>query len=237
MRRKFFSQILLVLLLSFIIFLAIYGLNQFRLRRVYLISPAKINNGLGILNGENLLFLDRDKISRYLLQQNIEVKSAEIRKILPNTLVIILNFRQPIAKISNNFAKDYYLDDEGVLLPFETKSWDDAPIIEAGSISLLIGAKPDWRVAKIIEYINGFKREDTLVQKIIVDENMLAFHFLLADGIEVIAPQVSDANLISASLQIITSRFRIEGKLITMVDFRFEKPIIIFSNGEKISSE
>ena len=53
---------------------------------------------------------------------------------------------------------------------------------------------------------------------------------LVDDSVEVFMPVTADPSYLSASLQTIISRFRIEGNFIAKVDFRFDKPVVILKN-------
>ena len=239
MRKKKVRRAIFLLLVPLVIFLLIYGFNQFRIKKVYIISSRQISNGLDILNNQNLLTFNTIHISQYLREQNPEVKSLDIKIKFPESLVMILVFRQPVAVVRPNTSQPYYLDSEGVILSInENNDQDiDIPVIETNGILSGFGSRIDWRIMKALSITKYFAKENLPLDTILIDDKKPTLDILLKDGIKVIVPETNDPPTLAASLQIITSRFRIEGKSITAIDFRFEKPVVIFSTGEKISSQ
>ncbi|EKD90099.1 MAG: hypothetical protein ACD_32C00020G0002 [uncultured bacterium] len=116
------------------------------------------------------------------------------------------------------------------------KEIEDLPVIKISKSDLSSSQKADWRIIKALSFLIYCQKQSILIDRILIDENKSLFHIFLADGVEVIAPQTGNASILAASLQIIISRFRIEGKIITKVDFQFDKPIVVLSNGEELSS-
>lgn len=237
MRKKKVRGVIFFLLVPLIIFLLIHGFNQFRIKKVYIISSRQISNGLDMLNSQNLLTFNTIHIRQYLLQQNPEVKSIDIKIKFPESLIMILVFRQPVAMVRPNTLKPYYLDSEGVILSTNEDNDQDIPVIETNGILSGFGSRIDWRIMKALLITKYFAKENLPVDKILIDDKIPTLDILLKDGIKAVVPEASDPPTLAASLQIITSRFRIEGKSITAIDFRFEKPVVIFSTGEKISSQ
>lgn len=80
------------------------------------------------------------------------------------------------------------------------------------------------------------EKKGIFTDQIIIDDNSGNYILKTNNQIEITIPVKMAINTLSASLQLIISRFRIEGKIISRIDFQFEKPIIVLKNGEKMSS-
>lgn len=232
MKRKFlipFISLIFLFTLSvlFILF------NTFKIKTVIIHGETQNVQGLAKLNNQNLLFLDSNKFVEDLLEQNLLISSASARKEYPNRLVIHLYARKPVAVVIDKFS-EHHIDKEGILLP---KREDiDLPKIEIFNIQVFSGQKGDWRMVKAVALVANMSKQGILVDRIIIDERQSLFQMFLKEDILVFIPYNFEQLSVAASLQIIMSRFKIEGKRLRKVDFRFEKPIAILSNGEEISS-
>lgn len=237
MRIKSFLIIFALFSVILAIFLFFFFYEYFQIKKVIIISPNKIINGLAIFNRQNIFLLNDRKISQNLVEQNPIVKSVAMKKIYPSTVMVNFSIREPIALILRE-SLNIFVDDEGIILPSSASGETmDLPKIELTRIPLITSQKIDWRIEKAISIIRNFSKQSIFIDQILIDGKDLNFHIILPGKIEVIVPQISEAEQIGASLQIILMRFRIEGKLVRKVDFSFEKPIVIMANEEKIYSQ
>jgi hypothetical protein len=173
--------------------------------------------------------LDQEKIKKYLLESNPFIKSLTIEKKYPNTLLIKVIPREPSAviKIGSVWIE---LDSEGILLRNVQKT-DNLLIIEA-SDQIILRKKPDWRIIRSLELLELLKK-DYQVSNIQINDKENVFKISFATGEEIIIPYNADTGMVVASLQIIIHRFRIEGKTVALVDFRFDKPVVRLINEDK----
>ena len=217
--------------LFFIIFLTIgtiFTSKFFLIGKTIVVSKEDIHN-LSILNRRNLILLDQEKIKKYLLESNPFIKSLTIEKKYPNTLLIKVIPREPSAviKIGSVWIE---LDSEGILLRNVQKT-DNLLIIEA-SDQIILRKKPDWRIIRSLELLELLKK-DYQVSNIQINDKENVFKISFATGEEIIIPYNADTGMVVASLQIIIHRFRIEGKTVALVDFRFDKPVVRLINEDK----
>jgi len=217
--------------LFFIIFLTIgtiFTSQFFLIGKTIVVSKEDIHN-LSILNRRNLILLDQEKIKKYLLESNPFIKSLTIEKKYPNTLLIKVIPREPSAviKIGSVWIE---LDSEGILLRNVQKT-DNLLIIEA-SDQIILRKKPDWRIIRSLELLELLKK-DYQVSNIQINDKENVFKISFATGEEIIIPYNADTGMVVASLQIIIHRFRIEGKTVALVDFRFDKPVVRLINEDK----
>lgn len=233
MKRNFLFFFVLPIILFAISFLIFFLFNKFQIRTVIVSSEDLDIYGLEKLNNQNLLLLDVDKFTKSLVRQNSLISSASGRKEYPDRLIIYLYKREPIALVASSPIK-YYIDKEGILLP---KVKDiDLPQIEVSNIQVFLGQQADWRITKAVNLLQNMSKQSILVDRIIIDDRESLFRMHLKGDVLVLVPYNFEGLILAPSLQIIMSRFRIEGKFIRKIDFRFDKPTVVLSNGEEISS-
>ena len=210
-------------------------INFFRLKKVYFISPKKVESGLEIFNGKNLLWFDVKIINQHLLDRNPEIKSMLIAKSYPSSLVIDLMFREPVAIVAGE-GDNFFIDTDGRLLPYDENLKKDLPEIRLAGAKLYLTNNTDWRIINALTFLKQSKIQGVDLSNILIDKDKPLMMAYLPEGTEVIIPQTGNFANLAASLQIIVSRFRIEGKFITKVDFQFDKPIVLLENDKNISS-
>ncbi len=110
------------------------------------------------------------------------------------------------------------------------------PVIKTPLITFGLGNLADWKIIKAKEIIFELGKRSIFSDQIVIDDNSGNYILKTNNQIEIIIPLKMEINTLSASLQLIISRFRIEGKIISRIDFQFEKPVVVLKNGEKMSS-
>ena len=189
--------------------------------------------GLEKLENGHLFFLDEKKLKKEILQRNFLIKDLTITKVYPDKLKITINLRKPFAYLSD--SRVYYtLSEEGIILKKNTDV-RNLPIIqlEQESISNKTGHRVDGFIVSTIQLLQGFQKQKIDTDKIILNRNDETIRFNILDSTQVLLSLTKDNQFVPPSLQIIISRFRIEGSVPASFDFRFEKPIITLKNGDK----
>src|SRR3990172_3469846 len=95
---------------------------------------------------------------------------------------------------------------------------------------MLSSQSSDWRLKKIVTLIDKLNNFNLHFSGINVNDNSSEITGLIDNSIQIIIPQEADPQEISASLQTIISRFRIEGKFVSVIDFRYSSPVVILKN-------
>ncbi len=92
---------------------------------------------LGLLNAENtdyVLGLALGDVDLKLLERRLEahafVKDAQVSYDVKGNLLVDVKQSRPIARIYNSSAADQYVDENGTLLPFNTKHTARVPLLE-----------------------------------------------------------------------------------------------------------
>lgn len=221
------------LFLASVSFLPIYLYHQLDLKTVIVVGGRKLN-GLSIFNDSNLLSIDINKIESLLQKQNPTLKTVRISKKFPNTAIVETTARIPIAQFKSK-GTNVYIDEEGVIFA-NSEVEGNLAVINVLDLSVPFGQKVDWKVGKAISIIQLAHKQSINIEQIWIDDAASTFLIKLVDGSQVYLPYNADIQAKVSSLQLIVLRFRIEGKNIAKVDFRFDKPIVTLTTGEKISS-
>lgn len=232
--RIVFKYITLIGVLSVIIFLPIFIFQKFQIESLIIITDKPKVNGLNILNRNNLLLINEKYINEYLQRQNPDAASIRLAKKFPRTIILEIERRIPVAQIANN-STSLYIDANGITLTEENK-YSNLPRIEVVDILILPNQKADWRVTKAVSLLEMSKKQGIIIEYIKADDTTSVFTAITETGMQVLLPYDADLGLKVSSLQVIVGRFKIVGKNITKVDFRFDKPLVTIATGEKISS-
>lgn len=208
--------------------------HKYDLKTVIIISSQNTIKGLNILNGANLLTADSSRISNILKKQNQSLFSIGMVKKYPQTLIFEIENRYPIAYLIRS-KNNLYIDKEGIIFTSNI-NYQNIPAIDVTQITISEGQRADWKIQKAISIIDEFRKQSIIIDQILIDDASNNFNIKLAGGLEILLSFNSDTATKASSLQAILKRFKIVGKNINRVDFRFDKPVVILSNGEKISS-
>lgn len=225
----------LALTFLFVILLSFYFYHQFDLKTVIIIASGSDFKGLEALKNSNLLSLDFKKTSNYLKQKNPLFYSIEAVKQYPQTLILNAKERIAVARILHKNDDNLYADADGIVFT-EDVSVHPVPFIRLKEFSIYPGQKADWKMMKAIAFIMESNKQSINIEQITEDDSASSFVITIGSGTQVLLPFNSDVQSKASSLQLILARFRIEGKNISKIDFRYDKPVVTLINGEKISS-
>jgi len=232
--KKIVTYSAIILILPCIIFIFIFIYFKFQLKNLIIISNKSSIVGLTQLNGVNLLPLNIKKVSLNLQKLNSSFLTINLSKKFPNSLILETKNRIAIAKIQ--VGNGYKFVDLNGFIFTDNDNIADLPVIIIPQISIYSDQKTDWRVTKAISFIAEATRQGISIEQLLGDNTDNSFTIKLSIGPEIMLPYSADAVSKASSLQVIILRFRIEGKNIAKIDFRFDKPVVTLSNGEKISS-
>lgn len=218
---------------SFVLF--VLTIKKFEIKKLIIISYPRNINSLWILNNKNLLFMNSESIAASLLNNNQDLSFIYLEKIFPDMLIMRTKERIPIAYINRNNLF-YLYDENGFIRELSEFNTEKIPEMATSIQHLSKFRKIDWRITKALSYIVFGLKKGIIIDRIEILDLDDIYVLTLQDLIKVIVPQKNDAGIIIASLQIITSRFRIEGKFINSIDFRVDKPIVLLKDEDKNSS-
>jgi len=192
-------------------------------------DPCPANLWAELMNqaGEkNILLLSPSKLSEQITENHPEFFQVEIKKQLPQDLLVGIQVRRAVVAIGQEEGDFYLVDNEGVLL---AKSKDTASLPK-----ILIANEPDQNIGEKI-------KEEILLKEIqilhgsqlrllepksskTVSERIIEVRF--KDGLQVLFSTQKEIKSQLDSLQFILERTKIEGEKPKRIDLRFDKPII-----------
>lgn len=178
--------------------------------------------------GKSLLLTGRDEVSK-LSEGQAEIQSLNIRKKLPDTLVVDVAVRKARAAIVAN-GKLLLVDLEGKVIAETDKS--TLPKVNLNKdLSEVSIEETQWIVGTLSSlYALGISskgelrgRELVLQVSMVGDEDNLRI-------VEVVVGKVKDPALTAGSLQFMLNQFKMNGKLPVAIDLRFKNPVVVFNN-------
>lgn len=224
------SRPLIIIIVVLVILVKLLGFfwDSLKIKKIIVISPFKKVIGLSVLNNKNLLSLNNDQVAANLLEKNVYLKNISLQKIYPAAIALNLSWREPVAVIENSNTP-LYIDDQGYPAASEAAAGRFLPQIETAKISF-DGKRADWRLVKAVTLLKDLEQKELPVEKLVIDDASSVIKIIADEPQQVTVPLNADSGFISASLQTIISRFRIEGKFISTIDFRFDKPVVVLKN-------
>lgn len=198
------------------------------LEQVVIETPDTNINGLKVLKSENLILLDDQKIKKSLTENNAWIKDIRIEKKLPQTLLIKIKEREQKAYIES-LSSFYEISEDGTILGKAVSEKNtDIPIIQIEGLIPEKGDKIPEVQRNLISLVVADKSGKREIMNSRIDLKSQIATIELKSETNITIPLYKIDPTFPTSLQTIIERFRIEGKDIAGIDFRFEKPIITF---------
>lgn len=172
---------------------------------------------------KNLLFFPSDQIREALLSENPLLGEVIIKKKFPHTLVIMVYGRIPIARLQIQ-GRSVDLDSEGVVLG-ESVPGINLPILFFDASPRIGEVIRDPQVLTSISIVTACKKITAIDSITALDGLSL---WVKSGTLSIYIAQQSDINAKAATLQVLLTGFRIKGRLPTLIDLRFSKPVVTF---------
>lgn len=213
------------------IFLTLYFFNSyFQVKNIKVIGKKSNLLGLEEISGKNLLFISESKIKEIISKKNPSIKSLSFQKHYPSSLVLEINFLDPIAKlvVEGGF---YNLAENGKIV---SKSRQENSNLTKINFYQKFNYQSYRQGDNIVfkEILAGLYFLQSLIDlNIKVDSldingiNMLLFNL---ENKKIIFSSEKEKELQVFQMKEIIRRFKIEGKQYKEIDLRYDKPIIRF---------
>ncbi len=234
-QHKYRFIFLFIVVLASIGLIFYFFLTTFTIKTVTIIGSTKNLTGLDKIGGENIFFMDTDGLTKQLLKSNFLIKKINVKKIFPDNLQLTVNPRiGEVLLISSPSA--YFLSDDGVVIgKADNNIFYQFPLIYYNNLHPNIGDTVGNDLQSLLELLAQLKNSNIIVQRIEIDPNLQEAHIVTSDDTLILLSLTKNYQNVATPLQIIMTRFRIEGKSVSTIDFRFDKPIVTLKNGEKSS--
>ncbi len=221
--RTLFKILYALLISSFTVVVILVISYTFRLKVINTTALPKDMEGFPPLGKQYLFLISEEKIRNYFLK-NPTVKNVTIVKKYPHTLVIDIQYRNKLAEV---FAKNglFEIDVDGVIFNKLATSSASTRLNLTNSDVGLGTIITQNSLIEALKIVNIAKDKNIYIVDISQFENG-EISLVLSIGTHVIIGTNAKAEEIVSSLQMILKHFTIEGKSISKIDFRFDKPYI-----------
>lgn len=215
------------LVLFLLIIIAVYKIIYlFSIKKIEIIgSPVHLAFDTKII-GMNLFFFPSDSVRSMLLHDYPEIKFLSFEKKFPDTLRVHLDLRQATALIKTR-QSTITVSDDGVILHLFSQVPKDIPTIEYdSSISAQMTTVTDLHILSALKFLKITEVTPNFLH-IVTSANSIEFTI---NSTNVIISSEKDIQETYHSLQSLLTGFRIQGRIPKLLDLRFDKPVVLFSD-------
>lgn len=247
--KKIFKLFLIFFLVSLVLystFSLIYKSQFFKIKKIYINSEVEINNSdlLSLFNG-SYFEINTKKTESVLNKKYPEIDSIVLKKSFPNSVSLTVFKRIPIAIAVNGLLTENLMEGEAtgsanIKYGFEKKEGQEFLIDIKGSLLEkkeenlpVVGLDLQNKVlgdsivsATVLFMLQTLQKLTDKPLWIVSQDNKVVFYN--SDGSYVLLDSSKNLSEQLSSLQLITNRFRIEGRKFEYLDLRFQKPIVKF---------
>lgn len=224
---KIFFPLFLISLLALIYFGL--KLEPFLVKNIVVTAdydPAQNKELVKILEnyrGQNIFLVNEKELVERLKSKDIKIKEVKVLREFPGKILVNIEKRQALAAISsgNNF---FLVDKEGLVFG-EEQQVSGIPILNLGLQNIGIGSRIDGEKSSVLLILDSLKGKEE-VQSVTVMEGEIQMR--LRGETLVLFSATSEVNTKINALQMILTRFRIEGRKPSKIDLKFEKPVVTF---------
>lgn len=234
--RKLWSTVknsIILFCISIIVFGFLYGANgilQIRNIAVQGYAGSTPIRGLSSYAQKNLLLVSSKNIEKMLIEENPQIRSVSVKKLLPNSLVITIEGQSFIAVFAMNDGYAY-LSEEGKIIEKSKEKREGLPLIRyyqkmnyaTYNSGDAIGYTDILTALHFLKTIS-----DLGLQTDTVDINGLDMLLFTVGEKKLFFTTEKSKETQNYELKQIIKQFKIEGKDFKSMDLRFEKPIIRF---------
>jgi len=236
MKRKFVNFHITLLFLTLVVIISYLGYFVFK-SQYFTIQEVKVfgdrsslQNLSSLQKKHNFFLLNTINIAHKLQKDNPLGKNIVVYKYFPNYLEVHSEERTPVIAIENGDSL-LFVDEEGFIL-FQRDLEDTLPIMKIESIEI-----SEQGIIESSQIINGIqivlKTIDVGFSVSYITVNQEKSEIIMIDSsTRIITPIAKDPEFLFSSLQLLLRQFRIEGKRPAVIDFRFDKPVVRFTQGE-----
>ncbi len=230
---KILSAVFLLSLTAYILYKYVYLSPRFLVKNISVVGGGKFVNEEDFRNLSNAkfigksIFLVNPRESGEELKNNfLGAKNVEVSKDYPDTIVVRIEERVPIALIRSSENKSYYLiDREGYVLGEVSDEFMWLPkIVYDGEVR--VGAFINDRIVPVsVEILTEAGKAGLDVSSVSFKER---YSKLYLGPTEVFISNLKDIKQSVSALEKLYKSLLLEGKSVTKIDLRYDKVIVLY---------
>jgi hypothetical protein len=171
----------------------------------------------------NLLFFPSETLRQKVLSDNPWLEDVRFEKKLPGTLRIVPILRAAVA-ILHTTDRVVLIDAQGMVVS-DGDNGAPLPVFSISTPTVRVGGKiQDQNILLALALLEHVK--DIHISKIILESG--SYLRAKGEGIDILVVQDKPIEETLTTLQMLLSGFRIKGTLPSVVDLRFDKPVVKF---------
>lgn len=176
------------------------------------------------IKGKSIFLISKNQISSLILKNITCIDHVEIKTKLPSTLEISYSGKEPVAKVDSS---DFYLSANGLVLKTVVTDKNLPTIFLPQGVEAIEGSKiSDSDTLLTLEVTNLLLKSDFVPTNVrIVNDSITVYN--QQDSV-VIFTTKKQAKPQADSLQKVLAKAKMESKIISKIDMRFDNPIIVF---------
>lgn len=175
----------------------------------------------------SIFFADASQIERRIKQEFLTVAKIRVEKRLPDRLVIEVWEREPLLKVET-VGGQFLADSEGLIFASAPVGLD-LPVLNLSEQKIGLGSRLEGKIIAAVLKITQVIKEMGFITLTRVSVNEQGEIVIQSDlAAEVLFDADSDIEYQLSSLQAILRRVKMEGKKLTKVDLRFQRPIVVY---------
>jgi len=184
----------------------------------------EIGKVLENVRGQNIFFVNEKDLGEKVKSADIKIREVDVEKQFLGKILVGIKSRQALAVVPVGVS--FFLVDKEGLIFSEERETSGLPIINLSLQNIGVGSRIDEKkggkaVLLILDSLKG--KEEVISISVIEEEIQMWLQETL-----VLFPAEGEVDTKVNALQMVLSRFKIEGKRPTKIDLRFEKPIVTF---------
>jgi hypothetical protein len=224
LKRRQLARFLLLLIVAIIIIgLPLVFIRYFTIKHIEVKGDAVLFEYDANVLGNNLLFLPSGRIKKELLSAYPVIKSLDIEKKFPDTLLLTVSLYKPLSVFSSTSGNKLLTETGLVIGDAREEDFFSYPVVYDYPKPLFDGVLyTEPLILSVLRVI----REFSLSAKTDIYVMPGDSYRLIIDNVEVVFPSTKEVFYLKRTLQALLQGFRIKGTLPKQIDLRYDNPVI-----------
>lgn len=223
-KLKWLTLPFFILLLTTLLFFSnVFLIKNIICKTQYGPCSKKEEQELEEIKGKNLFLFKKSDVQEVLVK-NFLNRKVTLQRVFPNTVVVVIEKRKPIAafKLPNTPDKVYLVDREGKIIEYVQNSLLPVISLINSSQSFAIGNSLDEKMTNAAQIVSLTFKSQGAKEGVLENTRLMIY----LEEMEIYYPLDRDPRVVVGALQLILNRSRMMGKLPKSVDLRYSNPVL-----------